>query len=652
MAGIPIKYFRDDFEDNLVAEAWDALATGGAAVAETGQQARFTLPSSGGVGPHTARYTSKSACDLTGDRWPWNIGTMVATGVAATAFMQFYSDGPNALQWIQLSGTLYARSIVAGVSVDRYSVAWNATTHKFLALEQSSTNILWRTSTDGITWTTRATVALSSLFAVTDLFIDQGATCGNVASPGSLRLDDVNLIRPTLTTAWNWTEQAREWIERLRNLALAASSGQACVAISETLDAAGDQVAPTYYAGPLGPDGHTLTVQPTLAAAQAMAVNLPLDDLWMLPAFLEGRYIRLYHRSITGSSYVLHEDYAHSILKADYFEGELFRGLRFEGHQFVADELSALSANIGKLTITDATGLPGWLYQGSGTGDTPTTGLKIYNVGGIGKLSTYNTSVEQVALDTDGKLKLAAGKIVGDVNGLSATIGNGAPDLNAGFRFVSGATLFSGVFAADYGSTFYHESLLISEAITGRDSWARILADAPSGRQSRVFLEADNVSVVATLELSTLSNGTLNVLAANTLLSGGLNVGTATGAVTGEISTSGSVAAGAAISPNVRLFSRGEDTGTTKYALFAQDSAAATKFYVRNDGLVFGDTILANGYRVGAVQVVGARRTGWAAATGTATRTTFVTSSVTLPQLAERVKALIDDLMTHGLIGA
>lgn len=49
-------------------------------------------------------------------------------------------------------------------------------------------------------------------------------------------------------------------------------------------------------------------------------------------------------------------------------------------------------------------------------------------------------------------------------------------------------------------------------------------------------------------------------------------------------------------------------------------------------------------------QVLGQRITGWAAATGTATRTTFATTTVTTEQLAERVKALIDDLETHGLI--
>lgn len=54
---------------------------------------------------------------------------------------------------------------------------------------------------------------------------------------------------------------------------------------------------------------------------------------------------------------------------------------------------------------------------------------------------------------------------------------------------------------------------------------------------------------------------------------------------------------------------------------------------------------------IGVDQVVGTRKTGWTAATGTATRTTYATSTVTLPQLAERVKALTDDLISHGLIG-
>lgn len=77
-----------------------------------------------------------------------------------------------------------------------------------------------------------------------------------------------------------------------------------------------------------------------------------------------------------------------------------------------------------------------------------------------------------------------------------------------------------------------------------------------------------------------------------------------------------------------------------------------------NDAVLEGATLDHTGvfdvigaYEVDGTQVVTNRVTGWAAATGTATRTTFATSTVTTAQLAERVKALIDDLITHGLIG-
>jgi hypothetical protein len=63
-------------------------------------------------------------------------------------------------------------------------------------------------------------------------------------------------------------------------------------------------------------------------------------------------------------------------------------------------------------------------------------------------------------------------------------------------------------------------------------------------------------------------------------------------------------------------------------------------------------TNTADSYRVGTNNVVGSRKTGWAAPTGTATRTTFDTATVAVADLAQRVKALIDDLTSHGLIGA
>jgi len=67
-------------------------------------------------------------------------------------------------------------------------------------------------------------------------------------------------------------------------------------------------------------------------------------------------------------------------------------------------------------------------------------------------------------------------------------------------------------------------------------------------------------------------------------------------------------------------------------------------------GLIVSDAATSTVGFFGATPVT--KRTGWTAATGTPTRTTFATGSVTLPVLAEHVKALIDDLTALGIINA
>jgi hypothetical protein len=66
----------------------------------------------------------------------------------------------------------------------------------------------------------------------------------------------------------------------------------------------------------------------------------------------------------------------------------------------------------------------------------------------------------------------------------------------------------------------------------------------------------------------------------------------------------------------------------------------------------FGTTNTRFAYFVNDTQIAGPRRTGWAAPTNLKLRTTFDTTTVTLPDLAARVGALLDDLLAHGLIGA
>lgn len=69
------------------------------------------------------------------------------------------------------------------------------------------------------------------------------------------------------------------------------------------------------------------------------------------------------------------------------------------------------------------------------------------------------------------------------------------------------------------------------------------------------------------------------------------------------------------------------------------------------NGTVFG-SLSGNSLRVGGVQTVGPRDTGWAAMTGTGNKnTTYDTSTITLQQLATRVNSIQAALTAHGLIG-
>lgn len=375
--GAPVLTLRDDFEDNATAAAWVAAVSGSATAAETSGEARFTLPSST-AGTHVARYTSRSTYDLSGGgSFFINIDTMVSTSVAATAFFQLFLSGANALQWIQLSGMLYARAIVAGVSTDHYSVAWNATTYKYLRIATSAGNVLWQSSTDGSTWTTRATVAGGALFTLTDLSVDFGATCGNIASPGSFRLDDVNLILPALATTWRWTQVVWPLANRYTVVTLAldaAATAQGYVVTADGIDVNGDPSGNVrYWSGPAD-GGRLLTEQASQAAAQAMAVNLPLDGRFDLPTIIEARCIRVYHRSIDGAAYTLREVYPRRLVQADDIEAESIRALHIAVGSITADrltvtELSAITANMGTLTAGSITGgtIDGAvIYAGSG----------------------------------------------------------------------------------------------------------------------------------------------------------------------------------------------------------------------------------------------------------------------------------------------
>lgn len=97
----------------------------------------------------------------------------------------------------------------------------------------------------------------------------------------------------------------------------------------------------------------------------------------------------------------------------------------------------------------------------------------------------------------------------------------------------------------------------------------------------------------------------------------------------------------------------GLELGTQSSADVIVKRGSSERLRVHASGIgVAGSADVSQEYRQNGVRVLGGRATGWSAPTGTATRGSFDTAGATAAQLAERLKALIDDLLAHGLIGA
>jgi hypothetical protein len=484
---------KDDFELAAPASAWVASASGSATCAQTSGQARFTLPSST-AGTHVARYTSRVAYDFTGANFFINIGTMVATGVAATAFFQLYLNAANTFQWIQLSGTIYARKVIAGISTDLFSAAWSSSTYKYLRIRESAGSVFWESSSTGTSWTTRYTL-VGLPFAITDLFIDFGATCGNVASPGSFRLDDVNLLLPPLTTAWNWTQIVWPFDERTETITAAIDVIGTVMGYVVTADGVDAADAPSgnvrYWAGPHDA-GRILTEQPTQAAAQAMAVYFPLDGRMDLETMVEGHCYRIYHRSVDGASYILRELFPRRTIYADDIKAESIVALHIRAGSITADrlfvtELSAITANAGTLTAGVINGVT--IYVGAlddiildGTnGMTLLPGSNIgWSAGGPG---TSEVSISYAGatwgLTAVGK-KIAIGTTGGIANTITLSTTSGAPVIVGGPLQITTDTLTVGGVTALRGAAI-NSAIALSVKGTGTTNATAAISATNSG---------------------------------------------------------------------------------------------------------------------------------------------------------------------------
>jgi len=211
-------------------------------------------------------------------------------------------------------------------------------------------------------------------------------------------------------------------------------------------------------------------------------------------------------------------------------------------------------------------GTAGGIFQGTGTFAIPTTGLKIWNDGGVGRIAGYNAGTIQTYFGTDGKLYAGAGNTVLDANGMtftpdalgstvtvikwiSSSITRGSLYNQYDSTAIAGAGLSQTILAA-YADSLVTDSssTLTIKASTSSSSYQAILSC------SAAYGTAASSQILGTINGATAftvdSSKTLTVV-------GGLNVGTATGATTGQIKTS------AAIYPGSTRYISDDGTYTT-----------------------------------------------------------------------------------------
>jgi hypothetical protein len=149
----------------------------------------------------------------------------------------------------------------------------------------------------------------------------------------------------------------------------------------------------------------------------------------------------------------------------------------------------------GPMTI----GASGGIYQGTSTFSSPTTGLKIWNDSGIGRIGGYNAGTLQWYANTDGKLYAGGGNVVLDSTGIKVISDSGSSDpdpLNSIKFYESGfGTLIFKLGAAYPTGTRYG----VMEAIGGGQNGQLSLkaSTTSSSKTAIVELTADDTGVSA-----------------------------------------------------------------------------------------------------------------------------------------------------------
>ncbi len=129
--------------------------------------------------------------------------------------------------------------------------------------------------------------------------------------------------------------------------------------------------------------------------------------------------------------------------------GTLTAGMSWDGSTL--NVIGAINAVSGTFSGVVTVGTSGGIYQGTGTFASPTTGLKIWNDSGIGRIGGFRSGTIQWYSDTNGSIVAGGGNVYLDNSGLNFVLpaaGAGAQDSAQSIDFVSGGSVRASIFGS------------------------------------------------------------------------------------------------------------------------------------------------------------------------------------------------------------
>jgi hypothetical protein len=185
--------FSDDFDDNsLDAAKWSRVVPNSTWVSEQSQQLQISIP------PNTAGYDgvrTNATYDLNGR----SVQVKVAQPISQAGFCEnFFEAEFNSQNYFMIdvgAGSMVLRSMVAGAN-DQTVINYDAAATRYWRLrhDQSDNSIKFEFSPDGLSWTTRKTVAVPFALTALRFYLMAGAWGTGNGSPGAAKYDNLQLV--------------------------------------------------------------------------------------------------------------------------------------------------------------------------------------------------------------------------------------------------------------------------------------------------------------------------------------------------------------------------------------------------------------------------------------------------------------------------